>query len=162
MSRTPVLAVVAAIAAVALSACSGTEVPTIASPDSAPVTVLEPPPGTIVSANSTAQLGTVVVDGLGFILYRFDGDSAQPPTATCAAQCAEMWQPVLAADPITVEGIDESAVGAVERPDGQVQLTIGGWPVYRHTADAPGAIHGHGSEGAWFAIAPDGGKAEAP
>jgi predicted lipoprotein with Yx(FWY)xxD motif len=159
MSRTPVLA---AVAAIALSACSSaTEVPTIASPDSPPVSVLERPPGTILSANSTAQLGTVVVDGLGFILYRFDGDSAQPPTATCAGQCAESWEPVPAADPITIEGIDENAVGTVERPDGQIQLTIGGWPVYRHTADAPGAIHGHGAEGAWFAIAPDGSKAAA-
>ena len=81
MSRTIALAAVSAIAAIALSACSsGTEVPAITSrAPSAPPTVLERPQGTILSANSTAQLGTVVVDGFGFTLYRFDGDSARPP-----------------------------------------------------------------------------------
>ncbi len=161
MSRTPALAAVAAIAAIALSACSsGTEVPAAAS--RAPATVLERPPGTIVSANSTAQLGTVVVDGLGFTLYRFDGDSARPPAATCDGECAENWQPVLATDPIQIDGIDEEAVGTVERPDGQVQLTIGGWPVYTYAAEAaPGATGGHGADGSWFAVTPDGDKAEA-
>ena len=163
MSRTPALAAVAAIAAIALSACSGgTEVPTIPSrAPAAPVTAIERPQGTIVSANSTAQLGTVVVDGLGFTLYRFDGDSAQPPAATCAGPCAETWEPVVAADPIKLEGLAEKAVGSVERPDGQVQLTIGGWPVYRRVGDAPGATDGHGADGKWFAVAPDGDKAAA-
>ncbi|GAA5112107.1 hypothetical protein [Pseudonocardia adelaidensis] len=89
----------AAVAAVALSACSVSEVPVPASPGrTAPVTELGRPPGTIVSANSTAKLGTVVVDGLGFTLYRFDRDSARPPAATCASPCTETWEPVLAAD----------------------------------------------------------------
>jgi predicted lipoprotein with Yx(FWY)xxD motif len=164
MSRTPALAAVAAIAAIALSACSsGTEVPTIPSrAPAAPVTALERPSGTIVSANSTAKLGTVVIDGLGFTLYRFDGDSAQPPAATCAGPCAETWEPVLAEDPIKMEGVAEKAVGTVQRPDGQVQLTIGGWPVYRHAGDAPGATDGHGADGKWFAVAPDGDKAAGP
>jgi predicted lipoprotein with Yx(FWY)xxD motif len=163
MSRTPALAAVAAIAAIALSACSsGTEVPTIPSrAPSAPVTALERPTGTIVSANSTAKLGTVVVDGLGFTLYRFDGDSARPPAATCTGPCTETWEPVVAADPIRLEGVAEKAVGTVQRPDGQVQLTIGGWPVYRHAGDAPGATDGHGADGKWFAVAPDGDKAAA-
>lgn len=163
MSRTPALAAVAAITAITLSACSSaTEVPTIASrAPAAPVTVLERPPGTIVSANSTAKLGSVVVDGLGYTLYRFDGDSAGPPAATCAGPCTDTWEPVVASAPITIEGVAETAVGTVQRPDGQVQLTIGGWPVYRHEGDTPGATDGHGAEGKWFAVAPDGDKAVA-
>jgi predicted lipoprotein with Yx(FWY)xxD motif len=163
MSRTTALAAVAAFAAIALSACSVSEVPLPVSPGrAAPVTELERPPGTIVSANSTAELGTVVVDGLGFTLYRFDGDSARPPAATCGGPCAETWEPVLATDPITIDGIPEKAVGTVQRPDGQVQLTIGGWPAYRHAGDAPGDTDGHGADGKWFAVAPDGDKAAAP
>jgi predicted lipoprotein with Yx(FWY)xxD motif len=164
MSRFTALAVVAAVAAIALSACSGgTEAPAAASrAPAAPATVLERPPGTIVSANSTAQLGTVVVDGLGFTLYRFDGDSARPPAATCDGECAEAWLPVLATDPIRIDGIDEKAVGTVDRPGGEVQLTIGGWPVYTYAAEAaPGATGGHGADGTWFAVTPDGDKAAA-
>ncbi|MBC8093129.1 MAG: hypothetical protein H7Y15_14560, partial [Pseudonocardia sp.] len=49
------------------------------------------------------------------------------------------------------------------RPDGGVQLTLGGWPVYRYAADpAPGATDGNGVGEKWFAINPEGGKAVAP
>ncbi|GAA0919769.1 hypothetical protein [Pseudonocardia zijingensis] len=160
MSRTTALVALTA-AAIALSACSTVEAPAPAVPRAAPVTELQRPPGTIVSANSTARLGTVVVDGLGFTLYRFDGDSARPSTATCEGPCTETWEPVPAADPITAEGVDDEAVGTVERPDGQAQLTIGGWPVYRHAGEEPGATDGHGVEGKWFAVTPDGDKAAA-
>jgi predicted lipoprotein with Yx(FWY)xxD motif len=166
MSRTGALTTLAAISAIALSACSsGGQAPTAApAPVSAPapVTALQRPPGTIVSANSTAKLGTVVVDGLGFTLYRFDGDSARPPASRCEGPCVAAWEPVIATEPMTIEGIDEEKVGTVQRSDGQVQLTIGGWPVYRHTGDGPGATDGHGADGKWFAVAPDGDKAAAP
>jgi len=163
MSRTSALAAVSAIAAIALSACAA-EAPQQPAPrpSTEQVTALRPPPGTVVTANSTADLGTVVADGLGFTLYRFDGDSASPPTARCEGPCVAAWEPVLATEPITIEGLGVDRVGTVQRPDGQVQLTIGGWPVYRHTGDAPGATDGHGVDGKWFAIAPDGDKAAAP
>ena len=64
-------------------------------------------------------------------------------------------QPVL-------EGVDEAAYGTVVRPDGSTQVTIGGWPVYRHAADQPGATDGNGVDGNWFAIKPDGSKAAPP
>lgn len=126
---------------------------------------LTPPRGTILSANSTAALGTVVIDGLGRTLYRNDNDSASPSTATCVDSCASTWPPVLdePGAPLVVEGIDRAVVGTVARPDGSVQLTIGGWPVYRYAADpAAGATTGQGVGGTWFAVRPDGSKAAAP
>lgn len=133
-------------------------------PVAAPET-LAAPAGTVLTANSTARLGVVVVDGLGWTLYRFDGDTARPPASTCAGDCAADWPPVLAepGSPLTVEGVEQAAVGTVTRPDGGVQLTIAGWPVHRYAADAaPGATDGHGVGGTWFAITPQGGRAEAP
>lgn len=158
---------VAAVAAIALSACSG------AAPEpSTPVAVggpdvkqLPAPKQTILSANSTAQLGTVVIDGFGFTLYRFDDDSADPSTATCVDECAREWPPVLeqAGEDLVLEQVREDEVGTVERPDGSTQVTIGGWPVYRYAADSgPGSTDGHGKGRNWFAITPDGKKAEAP
>ncbi len=131
---------------------------------SAPET-LAAPAGTVLTANSTAQLGTVVIDGLGWTLYRFDDDTAQPPTSNCTGECATTWPPVLAKPgaPLAVEGVAQEAVGTVTRPDGGVQLTLGGWPVYRYAADsAPGATDGNGVGEKWFAINPGGGKAVAP
>ncbi len=171
MSRTPALAAVAAFAAIALTACGaatgrGADPYGYGGGDSygAPET-LAAPEGTVLTANSTAQLGTVVIDGLGWTLYRFDDDTTRPPTSNCAGDCATTWPPVLAepGTPLSVEGVDQSAIGTVTRADGGVQLTIGGWPVYRFAADpAPGATDGHGVGDKWFAVNPEGGKAVAP
>ncbi len=157
MSHARALAVVTAAAALTLAACGDDPEGGGASRPTAP--------GTVLSANSTQKLGTTVVDGDVYTLYRFDGDRADPPTATCVDACAESWPPVLtdpAAQPM-LEGIDEAAFGTVARPGGATQVTIGGWPVYRHAADpGPGATDGNGVDGSWFAISPDGSKATQP
>jgi predicted lipoprotein with Yx(FWY)xxD motif len=162
-SRLSVLATTAAAVVVGLSACSsgtgdgGTAV--------APVDPVAATPqvGTILTANSTAQLGTVVVDGQGYTLYRFDKDNAKPPTSNCADECAQKWPPVLATPgtPLTVEGVEQEAVGTINRPDGTIQLTINGWPVYRYSGDPqPGATTGQGIDGGvWAAVTPEGQKA---
>jgi len=60
------------------------------------------------------------------------------------------------------EGVDPAVVGTVARDDGRQQVTIGGWPVYRHASDSqPGAVDGQGAQGQWFAVTPSGGKAAA-
>jgi predicted lipoprotein with Yx(FWY)xxD motif len=162
LHRLPVLALAAA-AALGLSACSsgapaGTPAPTAP----AATAVATPDIGTILSANSTDKLGTVVVDGQGYTLYRFDKDTAKPPVSNCAGECAQKWPPVLATpgSPLTVEGVPQEAVGTINRPDGSIQLTLGGWPVYRYSGDTqPGATSGQGLNGTWAAVRPDGGKA---
>lgn len=167
LRSTPALAAATAIAAIALTACGGSggdDGYGASAPVAAPET-LAAPAGTVLTANSTAQLGTVVIDGLGWTLYRFDDDTAQPPASNCAGDCATTWPPVLAepGTPLTVDGIDQAAVGTITRADGGVQLTIGGWPVYRYAADsAPGATDGNGRGEKWFAVTPEGGRAEAP
>lgn len=162
LSRVPVLAVAAA-AVLGLSACGGsTGGPPAVRPVVDPAAAT-PQVGTILTANSTAQLGTVVVDGQGYTLYRFDKDTTKPPVSNCAGECAQKWPPVLATpgSPLTVEGVAQDAVGTINRPDGSVQLTLGGWPVYRFSGDErPGATGGQGVGGTWSAVTPDGGRAE--
>lgn len=106
-------------------------------------------------------LGTVLTDGGGRTLYRFDQDTADPPTSTCDGGCAEKWPPVLVtAGDVPVRGVDRALVGAVDRPDGTRQVTVAGWPVYRFAEDsAPGQAEGQGAGGTWFVAAPDGKKA---
>lgn len=159
--------VVAAAAAAGLSACSGS---TDGYQYKAPAVAVDPKAatpeiGTILSANSTAQLGTVVVDGQGYTLYRFDNDTTKPPSSNCSGECAQKWPPVLATPgtPLTVEGVAQEMVGTINRSDGSVQLTLGGWPVYRYSGDPqPGATTGQGVGGTWAAVTPDGDKAAAP
>jgi predicted lipoprotein with Yx(FWY)xxD motif len=160
------LPVLAAALVAGLTACSGgdaessTSTPAVVDPAAA-----TPRVGTVLTANSTAQLGTVVVDGQGFTLYRFDKDSAKPPTSNCADDCAQKWPPVLATPgtPLTVEGVEQEAVGTINRADGTIQLTLNGWPVYRYSGDPqPGATTGQGvGGGEWAAVTPTGSKANA-
>ncbi|MFE6287254.1 SCO0930 family lipoprotein [Streptomyces sp. NPDC057877] len=112
-----------------------------------------------VSAN--AELGEVVTDSAGRTLYRFDEDTAKPPKSTCDGDCATTWPPVLADDATAGAGIEEAMLGEVTRSDGTRQLTIGGWPAYRFAKDTnPGDTKGQGVNGTWYALAPDGKKAQ--
>ena len=160
MYRRAVLpAVLLAAALTGAAACSAPE-PTGAS-GAAPATQLAEPDHTVLAANSTAKLGTVVIDGLGWTLYRSDGDSATPSKSVCTGQCADEWPPVLMqAGTPAYDGIDPARIGTVTRDDGRQQVTIGGWPVYRHAGDSkPGSVDGQGAQGSWWAVTPTGDKA---
>jgi predicted lipoprotein with Yx(FWY)xxD motif len=114
-----------------------------------------------LSAASTL-LGTIVVDGAGSSLYRFDKDSAHPSVSHCLGACATAWPPVTVAQGASIQllGVQKSDVGSIMRTDGTVQLTVGGWPVYRYALDQkPGDIKGQGIGGTWFAVTPSGAKA---
>jgi predicted lipoprotein with Yx(FWY)xxD motif len=117
----------------------------------------------VLAVREIDPLGPVVVDADGFTLYRFDGDAAG--MSTCVDACASTWPPATV-DPtarLAVEGVETTEIGLVRRSDGTVQLTLGGWPVYRFAGDSrPGGNGGHGIGGAWFAVTPIGGKANAP
>ncbi|ONI89398.1 hypothetical protein ALI22I_15330 [Saccharothrix sp. ALI-22-I] len=106
-------------------------------------------------------LGTVLTNGEGLTLYRFDNDTAKPSQSTCDGGCAEKWPPLLATSgDVRVQGVDQSLVATLDRADGTRQVTVAGWPVYRFAEDvSPGQAKGQGVAGTWFVAAPDGKKA---
>jgi predicted lipoprotein with Yx(FWY)xxD motif len=109
---------------------------------------------------NTKLYGHVAGDQKGWTLYRFDDDTADPSKSNCDGACAAKWPPILAKDTPKLKGIARSQVGTVVRSDGQVQLTIHGWPVYRFAADGgPAKTKGVGVGGKWFAITATGKKA---
>ncbi|GAA2398209.1 SCO0930 family lipoprotein [Actinomadura vinacea] len=121
------------------------------------------PPATLSAAK--VRIGRVVTDQEGRTLYRFDKDTAKPPASTCTEKdCAEAWPPVMTGQgQVNVRGVDQNLVGKVRRPDGQWQVTLGGWPLYRFAQDKqPGDVKGQGKSGTWYAAAPDGKKAAEP
>jgi predicted lipoprotein with Yx(FWY)xxD motif len=114
-----------------------------------------------LSAGAAGGLNPVVLNGAGFTLYRFDKDTANPSKSNCDGACATTWPPVLVqpGSRIFLDGVSKSQVGVVKRDDGSLQVTIGGWPVYRFSKDtAPGQTNGEGVGGTWFAVSPLGGK----
>ncbi|XUL91875.1 hypothetical protein ACQ86D_39085 [Streptomyces galilaeus] len=95
-------------------------------------------------------------------LYRFDNDTASPSKSTCNDACAVKWPPVTIEEGgnVYLAGVNPKEVGAIRRTDGQVQITVGGWPVYRFSGDSkPGDLNGQGVGGTWFAVGPTGNKA---
>lgn len=120
--------------------------------------------GPTLSVTAVDDLGDVAVDAAGFTVYRFDSDTADPPTSACAGDCAEVWPPVTvgAAADLGAEGVDPALLGTLTRDDGSLQVTLAGWPLYRYAQDAvPGDALGHGVGGTWFAATPTGGRASA-
>lgn len=114
-------------------------------------------------AVQTKHWNAVVRDESGFMLYRSDADSANPPTSHCTGECTTIWHPVTVTEGQLPQllGIRQADVGTVRRDDGTLQLTLGGWPLYRHVADQPGVdgLGAHGQDGIWFVVNPQGGKA---
>ncbi|MFG2107836.1 hypothetical protein [Micromonospora chersina] len=105
------------------------------------------------------RMGQVVTDQDGWVLYRFDKDSADPPQSNCVDKCAQVWPPALTDGNPQLQGVSDDKVGTVTRQDGTRQITIGGWPVYRYIGDKkPGQWKGQGVGGTWFVVDPTGKK----
>jgi predicted lipoprotein with Yx(FWY)xxD motif len=122
------------------------------------------PAGKVIGARvaQLPTLGKVVTDWQGWTLYRFDKDAPKPSKATCAGDCATKWPHAPWVEGMKIEGVDQKVIGKVARADGALQLTINGWPAYRYSGDAkPGEAKGQGSGGTWYALTPEGKKAQA-
>lgn len=49
------------------------------------------PAAPALSATEVDKVGTVVTDSDGYVLYRFDKDTAKPSHSNCLAACAAIW-----------------------------------------------------------------------
>ncbi|MFF3452134.1 hypothetical protein ACFYXJ_33900 [Streptomyces sp. NPDC002667] len=119
----------------------------------------------MLTTANVAKLGTVVTDGKGFVLYRFDADSANPTKVSCYSTCAALWPAATTTTngSVTTKGIDKSLVSTVKRNDGSTQITLAGWPLYRYAKDdAPKEPYGQGVDGTWWAVTPSGAKITTP
>jgi len=115
----------------------------------------------VLTVNQVDGFSPFVTNAKGRTIYRFDNDSNSPATSTCFDACAETWEPVLATSiQIGSGAIEKDLVGTIDRPEGK-QVTLKGWPLYYFKTDKKlGQTEGHGKNGTWFAIAPNGKKAQ--
>jgi predicted lipoprotein with Yx(FWY)xxD motif len=123
--------------------------------------VQPPAPDTPVPAGLFVVTDTagrpMVIDGRGFVVYRFDGDSADAARSACVAECAQRWPPVAWSAQLRLVGVDRQLVGRLNRSDGTVQLTLAGWPLYGYSGDRmPGDVTGVGLDGKWWPVGPRG------
>ena len=115
--------------------------------------------GAEVVGTATSDLGTYLTADGGRSVYLWEGDSAG--VSNCTSACASVWPPVLTSgEPQASDGVDASLLGTVSRPDGSLQVTYQGWPLYYFAHDtSAGQTTGEGSTGfgaAWWLVAPSG------
>ena len=98
---------------------------------------------TTVSVRQLSGVGSVLVDQSGKALYSSDLEAGGK--IVCDGTCNAFWKPV------TLEGggkptapADVGKLGVVRRPDGKMQVTAGGKPLYTFSEDSPGKVTGDG------------------
>jgi predicted lipoprotein with Yx(FWY)xxD motif len=108
-------------------------------------------------------LGDLLATADGKTLYRYTLDQRGGAIA-CTGACTKAWPPLLAktgSKPTAGPGVALSKVRTVKRPDGTLQITYAGFPLYRFAGDKRGTAKGQGAAGKWFAVTPSGGLAKA-
>ena len=115
-----------------------------AGPAPAPITV---------EGMDTPTLGVVLADLKGMTLYRFTKESHGK--IACLGTCLKMWKPLLVkrGTALHLPPLIKGKLGRVIRPNGTLQVTFDGWPLYTYRGDRqPSDTLGNGKNGKWFAI----------
>ncbi|HWX98149.1 MAG TPA: hypothetical protein VNZ01_15005 [Solirubrobacteraceae bacterium] len=106
----------------------------------------------VVKTASNATLGsTVLTDAQGMTLYSLSGEHAGK--FICAnGSCTQIWHPLSLSGAGTPSGA--ASLGTVTRPDGSLQVTYRGMPLYTFAEDQPGQAKGQGLKdvGTWSAV----------
>jgi predicted lipoprotein with Yx(FWY)xxD motif len=105
-----------------------------------------------------------VADGEGMALYMFEADTRgegdTEAVSTCYDDCAGAWPPLVAEGAQAGDQVESDLIGTIERRDGEMQVTYGGWPLYYFVRDeAAGDTNGQDVEGfgaEWYLVNPSG------
>jgi predicted lipoprotein with Yx(FWY)xxD motif len=148
----------AAVAATLVLAACGSSGGGSTSTTSAPATT-----GTAVSVKSIDGMN-VLVDSQGKALYAAQQETGTKLLCTMSA-CTSFWKPLTTTSSKPTAGSGAGTIGTVKRPDGTMQVTVGGKPVYTFAEDSPGKLGGNnfsddfgGQHFTWHAVLA-GGKA---
>jgi predicted lipoprotein with Yx(FWY)xxD motif len=113
---------------------------------------------TVRSAANSTLSETVVVNPAGRTLYSLSGEN--PHHLLCkSSECAHFWPPLIVSSRATrlKDGTGvHGTLGLIKRPNGSLQVTLRGKPLYRYSGDN-GADQSHGQGirsfgGTWHAV----------
>jgi predicted lipoprotein with Yx(FWY)xxD motif len=138
-------------ASVLLAACGSS------SHNTTGTTTSRPAAQTTGSASATVKtasspLGTILVDSKGMTLYHLSAEHGGKFICTSTG-CTGIWHPLTIVAGSTPTG-GVAALGTVKRPDGTLQVTYKGAPLYTFAQDQrPGETKGQGFKdvGTWMA-----------
>lgn len=158
----PAIAVSLLLAACGSNSSSNTTTSSVASTQSAAQTSGSPSSAVLVKSASSS-LGTILVDGQRMTLYHLSGEQNGKFICTSSA-CVGVWHPLIAPSSGAPSG-EVGSLGTVKRPDGTVQVTYKGEPLYTFTGDQQsGETKGQGIKdvGTWSAVTTSSSSAPAP
>jgi len=118
---------------------------------------------TLTSSTASGITGNFLTGAGGMTLYYFTPDA--PGTSVCVDKCAGFWPPLVLAAGETATAGDgvTGVVGTIARPDGSMQATYDGRPLYYFSKDtAAGDVKGQDVGEIWFVAAVDGSVPAAP
>jgi predicted lipoprotein with Yx(FWY)xxD motif len=111
------------------------------------------PSSVVLVKSASSSLGTILIDGQGMTLYHLSGEQNGKFICTSSA-CVGVWHPLIAPSSGTPGG-EVGSLGTVKRPDGTVQVTYKGTPLYTFTGDQQsGETKGQGIKdvGTWSVV----------
>ena len=111
------------------------------------------PSSAAVVKTASSSLGTILVDSQGMTLYHLSGEQNGKFICTSSA-CVGVWHPLIAPASGAPSG-EGVTLGTVKRPEGTVQVTYKGTPLYTFTGDQQsGETKGQGIKdvGTWSVI----------
>ena len=151
------LSLPAIAASLLLAACgsssSSSTTSSAASTQPAAQTTSSPSSAAVVKTVSNPTLGTMLVNSQGMTLYHLSGEQNGKFICTSSA-CVGVWHPLIAPSSGAPSG-EGVPLGTVKRPEGTVQVTYKGTPLYTFTGDQQaGETKGQGIKdvGTWSAV----------
>jgi predicted lipoprotein with Yx(FWY)xxD motif len=134
-------------AAVALAACGGGGGSATASGGGGNATAMPSSGASPVSAKNISGSGMVLVDSNGQALYTPEQEASGK--ILCTGACNSFWMPLTAHGKVASSGSVPGKLGTVKRPDGSMQVTYNGKPLYTFSQDQPGQVTGDGFQDAF-------------
>jgi predicted lipoprotein with Yx(FWY)xxD motif len=122
------------------------------------------------SSSSNGEVSTTDISGFGKVLQAPSGltlyhlTSEDKGTISCTGSCTSLWFPLTASGgqaPTSMASLPKK-FGTVARPDGTMQATYDGFPLYTYVGDTAAGqangngIPGEGIPGTWYAVTPTG------
>jgi predicted lipoprotein with Yx(FWY)xxD motif len=155
MRRAPILASTL-LATVLLAACgssSSSKTSTAATSPAASTSASAATQTGLVRTASNPVHGTILVNSQGMTLYALSGETGSHFICT-STQCVAIWHPLKASGLGTPSG-SVASLSTVKRPDGTVEVTYKGMPLYTFTQDTKaGETNGQGIKdvGTWSVV----------
>ncbi len=110
-----------------------------------------PPQGTTVMIVQKSNVGYVLAEASGLVVYTYKKDTTGG-APTCTGSCATTWPPVTGTPKAGPADTFPGTFGVVKGAGGVEQITYDGYPLYLYAGAKPYTTSGNGIGGEWHVI----------